>query len=1096
MNNYLQVRRHSSLFSFFRNACLLIVFLLLTEKFELAAKTVFVQSQKTSISVSGSVKDVAGNPIVGASVVEKGTTNGQITNENGLFRLTVSSTNAVLSVSSIGYSSKDVPLNGAVHIEIVLQVSQTKLNQLIVVGYGTQTRKDITGAVSTVDADDLKSVPANNFAQQLQGRASGVQVGTEGSPGGNVMVRIRGIGSITGGNSPLYVIDGVPTQGDLNLINPDDIESIQILKDASTASIYGSRASNGVIIVTTKKGKIGKAKISFSSYTGIQYPKKFDVDLTPQQNAEILWQGLKNSGQVDPETGNPVHPIYGNGKRPVIPDYLVPAGAMEGDPRIDPSNYSNDPTDPAFGISKFQITRTSKEGTNWYNVITDPAPIQNYNLSVSGGSEKGEYAVSLGYFNQEGILKFTNFKRYSLRVNTGFNVKDHIHIGENFEFSYADKVGVGSRGEFTPIGEVYNTAPIQPVYDIAGNFAGNRDFVVGGPNPYAELFRNKDNDAYAPRLLGNLYAEINFLKYFKAKTSFGIDYSAYNYSNFAPQPYENYLLQQQAILDVGNNYGIDLTWTNTLTYERIFANGNKFSGLFGVESVTSKARSFGTTKSGFAFEDEDYRFLDAGNLITNSYGSGSGSSLFSLFAKLDYAFKDKYLLSAVIRRDASSRFSSANRWGTFPAFSAGWRISEEDFMKNISFINELKLRAGWGQTGNQNIDPYNQYDTYISNLTNASYDINGTSTSAVPGFRKFRIGNSDARWEAQTMSDIGLDGSLFKDKISFNIDVYKRSVSGLLLVVPIPATEGQNVPPAVNIGSMRNLGLDIQLAYHGGIAGGKLKYEISGNWSTYSNKVTSLYGSDDAFISGFGTRIGALTRTEVGHPISSFYGYILDGIFQTQQEADQHAVQGGNRELYNQIGRFKFRNINGDSVIDNNDQTFIGSPIPDFTYGFNLNISYQRFDLAVFMQGVYGNDIFNYNRYFTDFFGLSYNYGPRMLDSWTPENRDAVLPKLNPNTSSYESLASTYYLESGSYLRAKSVELGYNFSTKFLNKVGIDRLRLYLQCENLFTITNYTGMDPEVNLAVYGNGADRDIGVDRAIYPIPKTFLVGIQLGL
>lgn len=1101
MNNYLHIRylhirRIRPLFFLVRKTYCSIILLLLIGNTALADKSPYQGKDSTLIFINGKITDSTGSPLVNASVIEKGTNNGAYTNEDGIFSIQVSKKDAVLAIISIGYLSKDVALDGRTYVEVVLQNSKTTLDQVVVVGYTSQLRKDITGAVSSVNAKDLKSVPANNFAQQLQGRAAGVQIGNEGSPGGNVMVRIRGIGSITGNSEPLYVIDGVPTQGDLNLINPDDIETIQILKDASTASIYGSRASNGVVIITTKRGKIGDAKITFDSYFGIQTPRNFVTFISPQQNAEILWQGLRNAGQVSPVTGNPVHPVYGNGANPVLPDYLIPVGAMEGDPRTDPANYSKDLNDPQFGISKFLITRTNKSGTDWYDVITDRATIQNYNLTVSGGSNKGRYALSAGYLEQNGIIKYSNFKRYSLRVNTEFTVKKHIVIGENLQFVYADKLGVGSRNEFSPIGLVFNTAPIQPVYDIAGNFSGNRDFVIGGPNPLAALQRNKDNRAYAPRLFGNLYTEISFLNDLKFKSSVGVDYSSYNYSNFSPLNYENFLAQPKAaVLDVGNSYGLSITWTNTLTYNKTFAENHRITGLIGTEAITNKYRNFGTQKTGFNFEDIDYRYLDAGINLTNSFGGASESSLFSLFAKADYAFKDRYLLSALVRRDASSRFSPSNRWGTFPAFSAGWRISEESFLKNNKLISELKLRAGWGQTGNQEIDPYNQYDTYVTNLNNSSYDIYGTSNSVVPGYRRFRIGNPDARWEAQTMTDVGLDISLFQNKLSLTIDAYRRSVSDLLLTIPIPATEGQNIPPAVNIGSMRNDGIDVELTYRGSSSNGKFKYTINGNWSTYSNKVTALYGTDNAFISGFGTRIGALTRTQVGYPISAFYGYALDGIFQSQGEADKAPTQGGNRTLYNQEGRFKFKNLNGDNVIDDQDQTFIGSPIPDFTYGFNVNLSYKNFDFSLFLQGVHGNDIFNYNRYFTDFFGLSYNYGPRMLDSWTPDNRDAVLPKLNPNTSSYESQASTYYLENGSYLRAKNVQLGYSFPTKMLGKIGVDRFSIYLQAQNLFTITKYSGLDPEVNLAYYGAGADRDIGVDRAIYPIPRTFLIGVQLG-
>jgi len=1049
-----------------------------------------------NVIISGKVTDSLGTPLSNVSIQIKGTNKGTVTDVEGNFKIEVPSANATLVFSYLGMQTQDIAVGTRTSISIRLLSADNALSEVITVGYSSQRRRDITGSVSVVNADDLKSVPSNNFAQQLQGRAAGVQIGNEGSPGGNVMVRIRGIGSITGNSEPLYVIDGVPTQGDLNLINQDDIETIQILKDASTASIYGSRASNGVVIITTKKGKSGQARVAFNSYYGIQTPKKFKAYLTPQQNADILWQGLINSGQVSPSTGNPVHPIYGSGATPVLPDYLIPVGAMEGDPRTDPSNYSKDINDPQFGTTKYLITRADKEATDWYDVITDPAPTQNYNLTVSGGNEKGRYAVTGSYMNQEGILKFTNFKRYSIRVNTEFNIKKHIVFGENLQFVYGDKVGVGSRAEFSPIGEIFTTAPIQPVYDIMGNYSGNRDFVVGGPNPYAGLERNKDNHGLAPRLFGNLYTEVNFLQNFKVRSSFGVDWSSYNFSNFFPIQYENYLAQPKiAVLDEGNSYGSSFTWTNTVAWNKVVANDHHISALAGIESVTNKSRNFGTQKTGFDFEDANYRYLDAGVNITNSYGSGSESSLFSVFAKADYSFRDKYLLSALVRRDASSRFSPSNRWGTFPAFSAGWRISQEGFMKDSRIISDLKIRGGWGKTGNQEIDPYNQYNTYITNLNNASYDINGTSNSVAPGYRRFRIGNPDGRWEAQTMTNIGFDIGFFNNKLNISVDAYRRDVTDLLLTVPIPATDGQNIPPTINIGGMRNDGIDVEISYRGASANGDFSYNINGNWSTYNNKITALYGTEDAFISGFGTRIGAITRTEVGHPISGFYGYQLDGIFQSQAEADEYPTQGGNRTLYNQEGRFKYRDVNGDKVIDNNDQTFIGSPVPDFTYGLNIGMAYKNFDLSLFLQGVYGNEIFNYTRYFSDFFGLSYAYGPRMADSWTPDNRDAVLPKLNPNTASYESQTSSYYLENGSYLRGKSLQLAYNFPSKMFNNLGIDRLRLYVQAQNFFTITDYSGLDPEVNLAAYGAGADRDIGVDRAIYPIAKTYLAGIQLG-
>lgn len=1055
-----------------------------------------VKDQIVDITIKGRVTSETGEGLPGVNVSLKGANRGTTTDEVGNYVLNVPEAGATLIFSFIGYLTREEVIGNRSVINISLSADNKTLNEVVVTGYTAQAKRDITGAVVSIKSEELLQTPATNFAQQLQGRAAGVQVTNDNAPGGQVAVRIRGIGSITGGNNPLYVIDGVPTQGGLNQLNPNDIENIQILKDASSSSIYGSRANNGVVIVTTRKGKLGEAQINFDAYYGMQSPRPNPLGvLSPQQFADITWQALRNSGAVDPVTGNPVSAIFGTGKNPVIPDYLSPTAGKEGDPYTTLDSYSNNPRESGYGTTKFQITKVDKAGTDWYKALTRSAPIQSYNLSATGGSEKGRYAISAGYFDQQGIIKFTGFKRYSLRVNTEFNVKNHIKVGENFQVGYSDDVSTPGGGSvFVSANRIPS---LQPVFDIAGNYSGNRDSktIAGESNPYASLERNKDNHNYNARAFGNLYLEVNFLKNFTARSSIGVDYSSANSSAFSPYPYDNYLSNpQQATLRVSNGNNLGLTWTNTINYTTVIAGKHNITILGGTEAVTNKNTNFTTQKQGFAFENLDFRTLDAGSSISSVNGGFGASSLASIFGKAEYAYDQRFLLTATIRRDGSSRFAKNFRYGIFPAFSAGWRLSNEKFMKSLTYINDLKVRASWGQTGNQDINAYNQYSTYASANGVSYYDITGSGNAPRPGFEKRVIGNENAQWEAQSMANLGLDATLFANKINFSIDVYKRNVDKLLLIPPVLATNGQNVNGAQNVGSVYNKGIDVSLAYNGSALNGDLKFSIGGVWSTYKNEVTRLYEGQDAFITGYRTeRTAELTRTAVGHPISSFYGYQLEGIFQTQEDADAHATQGGNRALFNQVGRFKFADTNGDGLVDSKDQTFIGNPIPDFTYGININATYKNFDLTVFLQGVHGNSVYNLTKYYTDFF-TEKSVGVRMLDSWTPENKGAKLPKLNPNASGYESQVSSYYVEDGSYFRGKNIQVGYSLPKTLLSRISVNRLRMYAQAVNFFTKTKYSGIDPEVNIP-YDQG-EREVGVDRGIYPSAKSFIFGIQIGL
>lgn len=1050
------------------------------------------ESTQQNLEISGKVTDQSGTALAGVTVAARGTTAATTTDAGGNYRITVPDQASTLVFTILGYETVERTLTNQRVVNVTMEATVSDLDEVVVVGYTTQKKASITGAVAVVAVDELKQVPANNFAQQLQGRVAGVTVGNDGTPGGNVMVRIRGVGSITGGNDPLYIIDGVPTQGGLNQINPNDIESMQILKDASSASIYGARASNGVVIITTKKGKEGRSRLTVESFYGVQRPSSGPEMLSPQQFADLTWENYRNIGNVDPTTGNPADATFGSGPNPVIPDYLLlQGGAMEGDPRVALENYTNDPTAPGFGTTKFMFAKTNKAGTDWWDVVTQLGHIQSHNLSVSGGSNKNTYAITGGYYDQEGIFKHTNFKRYSVRANTTFNIMDVLTIGENLQFAYTDNVSTIIRAENSPA-LAYQMAPFMPVYDVGGNFAGGRAWA---DHPYTRQYRNKDNHAYNARLFGNAFAEAKLGYGLTLKTSLGIDYANFNFSNFSPAAPESFLLPQQAQLSVTNSYTTNVVWTNTVGYQKTFGNRHRLDVLAGTEAVKSRFRNTITEKADFAFEDINYRYLNAGTTLLNATGGGSDSRLFSYFGKADYNLDEKYLVSATIRRDASSRFSTANRWGTFPAFSVGWRLSEEPFLERVTFIDELKLRGGWGQTGNQEIDSYNQFTTYATNLHTSSYSIDGQNNALVPGFYIGAQGNPDARWEAQTMTNLGVDLSVFNGKFAVTVDAYNRKSSDLLLVIPSPATDGQNRRPAVNIGGIQNKGLDIALNYRNRSQNSNWRYDVGLNWSVYRNRVTELYGGSETFIPGFSTRQAPFTRTAVGQPISAFYGYTIDGIFQTQEEADAHATQGGDRALYNQPGRFKFRDIDQNGVIDANDESFIGNPHPDFTYGLNLSVSYKSFDLSVFIQGVQGNDIYNYQKWWTDFQNLTGNRSVRMLDSWSPENPNATLPKTNSIATGFESQASTYFIEDGSYLRGKNVMIGYTFPSRWTSRLNMQQLRVYVQATNFFTLTNYNGLDPEVNLSQYGAGADRDIGVDRGIYPLAQSFNLGLTVG-
>lgn len=1050
--------------------------------------------------VSGRILDgTDNNGLPGVNIVVKGTQTGVTSDAAGRYAITLPAGRTALVISAIGFATQEVEVGNRSEINLTLQADIKTLDEVVVTGYGSQAKRDITGAVATVDTKQLLSVPATNLGQALQGRVAGVQVGNENAPGGGVMVRIRGFGTIND-NSPLYVIDGTPTKGNLNTLNLNDIESMQILKDASAASIYGSRAGNGVVIITTKKGKVGKPKFTYDTYYGMQQPGKFLDLLNTKEYAQLIWESRRNSGVLG-ANGNPTHSQFGNGATPVIPDYVLPSGVLDSqnDPRVARDangnyvNYNNDINSPNF----FLITKANKEGTNWMKELFETAPIQNHQLGVSGGNESGRYAMSLNYFDQRGIMKYTGYKRYSLRANTEFNINKHVRVGQNFQVAYGERLGQpnGNNTESNPISFAYRIQPIIPVYDVAGNFAGTRGGDLDNANnPLALLYRNKDNVQKEVRLFGNAYGEIDILKNLTARTSFGIDYNLFNYRNYTIRDIESAEARGSNSLQTSNNYEFTWTWYNTLTYNMQFGSRHRLNVIAGTESIKNYFEFFDASRTSFAVDDLENRYLSAGTGVQTNNGGASNWRLASEFAKLNYALDDKYLIDLTVRRDRSSRFAQEYRSAVFPAASLGWRVSKESFMQRFSWLSDMKFRVGVGQTGNQEIGNYNPYTQYSTNPITSFYDLNGSRTSSIPGYELTQFGNAKAKWETTTSTNIGLDVTLLKNKLDFSIDWYTRTTSDMLFPVSAPLTQGVATAPFQNIGKMTNKGVDIMLNYNGKVSQ-DLSYNVGVNFSTYRNNVVRTTG--DANTQYFGLndeRIQNFVVTQQNYPISSFFGYIVDGIFQTNEEANNYPVQFGNKASENVAGRFKFRDVNGDGVINTKDLTIIGNPHPKFNYGLNVNVNYKNFGLTLFGQGVYGNQIFNYTKYWTDFPTFAGNRSTRMLyQSWRPGATDAILPQLRASDQ-ISIQPSTYYLESGSYFRLKNVQLTYRLPVALLSKIGFGQSSIYVQGQNLLTATKYSGMDPEINLRNYSAGNDRQLGVDGGSYPVAKTVLIGLNL--
>lgn len=1044
-------------------------------------------------TVSGTVSDQTG-PLPGANVLVKGTTNGTQTDFDGNYSIEAES-DATLVFSYIGFKTLEVSVNGRTSINVTMEEDASQLDEVVVTGYGSQAKKDLTGAVAVVDTDELLSVPATTFTQQLQGRAAGVNIVNDSRAGGAATVRIRGFGSV-GNNDPLYIIDGVPSQNPGN-INPNDIESLQVLKDASAASIYGSRAANGVIILTTKKGKIGKPTISYNTFYGLQSDTQSPDVLNARDLGSYLYLADLYAGRT------PSHGQYGYGPNGeiTIPDFVFPSGAFEGDPATDPDLYALEPG------NIYAITRAAD--TNWWDEITRTAAIQQHNVTASGATESARYAFSLGYFNQEDIVRFVEYDRVSLRANTEFKAIDNkLTIGENFTASFENRKGVNNLDEEQgPVAGSYKHHPLLPVFDIAGNFAGSRGANLGNNfNPYAALFRNQDDRQYDLRLLGNVYAAYQLTKNLEVRTSFGVDASVQRVRNIGrPQPEYvegNFINSSQA----RSNYDYAWTWTNTLTYNKTFNDVHNFNAYIGVESIQQFAEQFEASRNIFAFDTNNIiSYLDLGDATTaaNRGFVLNDYTLWSQFGKINYDYDGKYLAGVTLRNDSSSRFREASRSAVFPAFNLGWRVSDENFMDNVEWIDNLLLRYGWGQTGNQEIGNYNAFTTYRSDILTGGYPIDGSTSSPQIGFQPGQFGNPNAQWETTTSNNLGIDLTMFQNRLTFAFDLYNRVTTDMLLDAQPPFTAGQARPPAVNTGGITNEGFDVQLGYNGNI-GEDFTFSVNANLSAYTVEVDELSSPDERLF-GRTERIPAITITEAGAPLSSFYGFKVLGIFQSQAEADAWAEFGD----YNAPGKFRFQDTDGDGEITSDDRTIIGNPHPDFTYGINLDFTYKNLSLNIFGNGSQGNDLFNYVRFFGDFNTFQGNRTSRALfDAWQPSNPNAPRSEwvaANPNATSpimdaddaTSSQPSSYLIEDGSFFRIRNVQLTYTFPQDLLTDFGLSDLQIYFQAQNIATFTNYSGLNPEINLRRTGDrNRNLTLGYDGGFNPVPSIVSLGLNLTL
>ena len=1096
--------------------------------------TLISTSSYAQTKVTGKVLSAANNQgVPGATVQVVGAKVAAVTAVDGTFSVVLPAGRTRLEISSVGYDNQEVTVTGAT-VTVTLTEKSNTLNEVVVTGYATQKKKDLTGAVSVVDLSDARKQPVPDVNDMLQGQASGVSVVGSGQPGQAPVIHIRGFNSF-GNNIPLYVVDGVPTQNVTDL-NTNDIATMQVLKDAGAASIYGSRASNGVIIITTKRGT-GRVKVSYDGFYGTQVPKGGNVwhVLNPTEEGTLLYEAQTNYNTLNPTATKPLgNNIYGTGPTPVVPDYLVngavgattySGGYAAGSPAVNPALEFADPTGAAY----YQIAKANKGGTDWYHAIFKSAPIQQHNVAVSGGGEQGNYLFSLNYFNQQGTLINTYLKRYTVRANTTFNFSKRIRIGENLAYSSTNnpQANGGILVEGSAVGFSMRENPIIPVYDIGGNFAGSAPKGLNNPrNPVSIQATTSNDRGLAQRLFGNVFGEADLLRNLTFRTSFGGEYySSWSHTFTIPDYYDLEPQYKTSTYNESSYNGGDWTWTNTLAYSLIKGNHNlKLVG--GMEAYDFINHNLGGTTQDYFTLDPAFVNLSTGSGVSTNYSNsnaiqgynptspnyqapiGAGESLVSYFARGDYSFNGKYLLGATFRRDGSSKFIT-NRWGNFYAVSAGWVLSQEDFLKNATWITFLKIRGSYGIMGNQfNALATNSFTLYGANKQRNFYASSGSALSS--GLSESQIGNPDAKWEQDGNFNLGFDLTILKGQLTVSADYYQKNIKDLLFQTTLLGTAGAATVPAYNVGKMKNNGLDLMINGQTNITH-DLQFTGSLTFTTFHNTIQQIDNHGTQYFDLDSRRFNGsyIVHNAVGHPVSAFYGYKIIGFWQNQAQitaADQAAqkASAGAVTTYQAdegVGRFRYADGNNQGWIDANSKEYLGNPNPKFSYGANLGLNYKGFDFSVFLYGVYGNDIWNNTKWWTDFYASfpgAASSKTALYNSWTPTHTNAAAPiqdAVNGSNGSTNTVPNSYFVEKGSYLRAKNMTLGYTFDPTRLSKIGISRVRAYVQAINLFTATRYSGIDPEISVnAMNGQNSTTDFGIDEGGYANPRQYLVGLQV--
>ena len=1023
----------------------------------LAGTTLWAQQ----VDVHGTVLDDLGEGLPGATVKEKANSNnGTLTDIDGHFTLKVEK-GATLVISFMGFNTQEVEAKDGMTVTMGENVAQ--MNELVVTGYQVQRKADLTGAVSVVSVDELAKQNENNPIKAMQGRVPGMNISADGNPSGAATVRIRGIGTLNN-NDPLYIIDGVPAKAGMHELNGNDIESIQVLKDAASASIYGSRAANGVVIITTKRGKEGKVKIDFDASVAVQtYANRMEV-LNAKQFGQVMWQGYVNDG-LDPNMNGLGYHYDWTYNQQGVP-------VLNG---ITMSKYLD-----AAGT-------TPAADTDWFDQTTRTGVVQKYDVSLSNGSEKGSSFFSLGYYKNLGIIKDSDFSRFSARMNSDYkllkiNDRDIITVGEHFTVNRTSEVQ--APGGF--LENVLQFNPSLPVYTTDGSFAGPVGGYPDRENPLARLSRNADNRYTYWRMFGDAFININPFKNFNIKSTFGLDYAQKKQRIFTYPITEGTVANSTNAVEPKQEHWTKWMWNAVASYS-FEAGKHHVDALAGVELNREDDSWFSGKAYDFAVLTPSYMWPDAAVGEAEAYGGAGGFSLVSFFAKANYNFDNRYLASVTVRHDGSSRFGKNNRYGTFPSFSAGWRISQEKFMENVGWLDDLKLRASWGRTGNQEIDNIARYTLYVSNYGEAgfggqsygtSYDIAGTNggQQLASGFKRNQLGNDNLKWETTTQTNIGFDFGLLRNALYGSFEWYYKKTTDILVYMPGIGVMGEGASQWINAGEMENKGIEFNVGYRGKV--GDFSYDLAGNIGTYRNKITKLPET----LAANGTFGGNGVESVVGHPMGAQVGYVYDGIFKSQNEIDDHATQNGAG-----LGRIRWKDLNEDGIINEKDQKWIYSPVPDFTWGLNVYLQYKDWDFTMFWQGVQGVDVISDLKRETDLWsGLNIsnlNKGQRLLDAWNPANNGSNIPAISVMDNNNEKRVSSYFVENGSFAKLRTVQLGYNLPSKALERIHMQRLRLYLSAQNLFTIKSksFTGVDPE----------NANFG-----YPIPVNVTFGINVSL